>query len=111
MILHCVFCNFRKEISLEQRVEILQDLSTFSKSIEGVLAFDYGPNRDFERESQNYSDGFVIRFESQAALKAYAHHSIHQDLGGRLCDLCTGGGDGVIVFDVEVSDLRYQGQP
>lgn len=101
MILHCVFCNFRADAPVAQREQVLQDLAALSRSLDGVLGFDFGPNRDFEKKSQSFSDGFVIRFATQDALERYAIHPEHQRLGGQLCDLCEGGADGIIVFDLE----------
>ena len=46
-ILHCVFCNFRKDGTAEQRTEVFAALEAFSQRIDGVLGFDFGENRDF----------------------------------------------------------------
>ena len=72
MILHCVFYHFRQEAAPQQRQEIVQELARFSQSLDGVLGFEHGPNRDFEKKSQGYDSGFVIRFTSQEALATYA---------------------------------------
>ncbi len=101
MILHCVFCTFRADASPESRRAILSDLATFSGDLDGVLAFDFGPNRDFEGKSPQVSDGFVIRFTDRAALELYADHPTHKELGQRLCDLCAGGADGIMVVDLD----------
>ena len=102
MILHSVYCNFRDDVCGEERTQIFKDLSALCQTVDGFMAFDYGPNRDFEKKSQIYSDGFVIRFDSQHALEVYAKHPTHMQLGQRLCSLCVGGADGLIVFDLEV---------
>ena len=102
MILHCVFCRFRPDVATAESGAVLRDLSDFSLSLDGVLAFDFGPNRDFEKKSQGYTDGFVIRFESREALGRYADHPTHRQLGARLCALCDGGADGIMVFDLEM---------
>lgn len=102
MILHSVYCDFRHDVSGVERRQVFKDLSDLCHTIDGFIAFDHGPNRDFEKKSQTYSDGFVIRFESQRALETYAKHPTHIQLGGHLCDLCVGGAEGLIVFDLEV---------
>lgn len=102
MILHCVFCHFRHDVSASERHDILGALAEFSKSLTGVVEFEFGPNRDFERKSQPYGDGFVIRFVDRAALEVYAKHPTHIKLGGELCELCEGGADGIMVFDLEI---------
>ncbi len=85
-----------------KRRQVFKDLSALCHTIDGFIAFDCGPNRDFEKKSQTYSDGFVIRFESQHALETYAKNPTHMKLGAHLCDLCVGGADGLIVFDLKV---------
>jgi hypothetical protein len=101
MILHCVFCTFRGDATSDQRHTILTELSAFSLGLDGVLAFDFGPNRDFECKSPGITDGFVIRFRDRAALRHYGDHPIHKRLGRALCDLCEGGADGIMVVDLE----------
>ncbi|SHH98890.1 Dabb family protein [Marivita hallyeonensis] len=101
MILHCVFCTFRPDVPSEKRRQILSDLAAFSRTLNGVLGFDHGPNRDFEGKSPQVTDGFVIRFSETADLSAYAEHPTHKALGQRLCDLCVGGADGIMVVDLE----------
>ncbi|MBD8876212.1 Dabb family protein [Roseibium polysiphoniae] len=102
MILHCVFCNFRADSPPAERSKVFQELQDFSVTLDGVLGFEFGPNLDFERKSQAYDEGFVIRFKDVSALEAYANHPVHRALGGRLCDLCEGGADGIVVFDLDV---------
>lgn len=102
MILHCVFCRFRDDASRPERTELLEELAAFSRGLDGVLAFDFGPNRDFEGKSEGYGEGFVIRFRNRAALDHYATHATHRDLGARLADLCEDGARGIMVFDLEV---------
>ncbi|KUP91992.1 Dabb family protein [Tritonibacter horizontis] len=102
MILHCVFCNLRADAPPAAVTTVLEQLRRFSLSLYGVVAFDAGPNRDFEMKSQQVDTGFVIRFETAAALEAYAVHPTHRSLGRELAALCTGGGDGIVVYDLEV---------
>jgi len=102
MILHCVFCNFRNDTSNAAQTAAIRALEEFSLTLEGVLGFDHGPNLDFEQKSQSYDQGFVIRFKDADALHHYANHPTHQALGGKLASLCHGGGEGIIVFDLDV---------
>lgn len=102
MILHCVFCNFLSDAGHDQQQSVLDRLASFSRTLDGVLSFETGPNRDFENKSADYNAGFIIKFRDRAALNAYAVHPTHQSLGAELCDLCTGGADGIIVYDLEV---------
>ncbi|MGV6804337.1 MAG: Dabb family protein [Ruegeria sp.] len=104
MILHCVFFSFRPDAPNPARHAVLNGLSDLCDSLEGALAFESGPNLDFELKSQAYRNGFVIRFVDRSALQAYAEHPTHKQLGARLCDLCANGADGIVVFDLEVPD-------
>lgn len=100
MILHCVFCTFRDRATSEQKTSVLTDLAAFSLTLDGVLGFDHGPNADFEGKSPQLTDGFVIRFRDRQALATYAENPTHKALGARLCDLCEGGADGIMVVDL-----------
>ncbi len=103
MIIHCVFCNFRNDSTPTEQADVLGALADFARTLSGVVSFEHGANIDLECKSPDYDAGFVIRFEDQQALTAYAEHPTHQALGARLCDLCIGGADGIIVFDIASS--------
>ncbi len=100
MILHCVFCNFLDDTSIGARSALLTELSEFAKGLDGVLAFDHGANLDFEHKSPDHSDGFIVRFENRASLAVYADHPDHKAFGARLCAMCNGGADGIVVYDI-----------
>ena len=103
MILHCVFCNFRDDIIQAEQTALFSELEILCQSLDGAQAFHHGPNRDFEHKSADFNAGFVIRFRDQTALDHYAKHPRHQALGAKLCTLCKEGANGIIVFDLEVS--------
>ena len=103
MILHCVFCELISDTEQAAFLSVMQELAEFSLGLEGVERFEFGPNRDFENKSRAYDAGFVIHFSNRGALEFYAKHPLHQALGKRLCDLCKGGADGIIVFDLETA--------
>ena len=102
MILHCVFCDFRPDVSDAAQNDIFARLKEFSLTLSGTMDFDHGPNRDYEGMSERYDAGFIIKFATREALDIYANHPIHKALGSELCSLCVGGIDGLIVFDLEV---------
>ncbi|MBO6676541.1 MAG: Dabb family protein [Rhizobiales bacterium] len=101
MILHCVFCH-PSDGAADALLQTMSELATFSETLEGVEAFHYGPNLDFEGKSPDHKFGFVIRFASKEALERYADHPTHQALGARLCASCVGGTDGIVVYDLDV---------
>ncbi|MEL6599166.1 MAG: Dabb family protein [Pseudomonadota bacterium] len=103
MIVHCVFCRFLPDAPPDDIVDVLESLARFAQGLSGVQSVEVGPNRDFEGKSEGFGHGFIIRFRDRAALEAYAVDPTHVALGGRLCALCVGGADGIMVFDLEVS--------
>ena len=102
MLQHCVFVNFRKDISVDARLEAFQQLACLQEKITGMESFQFGPNLDFEKKSQDYSDGFIVTFTNPQALEEYAKHPDHVRAGGHLVSLCEGGRDGIMVFDLDV---------
>lgn len=103
MIRHCVFCSFQTDVSEQERLEAVQSFRTLVGQITGLISIEAGPNKDIEQKSGEYSHGFIASFENEAALQDYASHPEHQRLGKELVDLCKGGADGVMVFDLDVA--------
>ena len=103
MILHCVFCDLKSDVEKTTLLSVMQELAEFSRGLEGVERFEFGPNRDFENKSKGFETGFVIHFSDFASLDFYANHPVHRSLGERLCELCNGGSDGILVFDLETT--------
>lgn len=104
MLRHCVFLNFDAAHSVDERMKILAELGALVEEVDGMVSFEFGPNLDFEQKSPNYREGFIASFRDHAALSAYADHPVHQALGARLVEMCVGGHDGIIVFDLDVAD-------
>ena len=69
--------------------------------VPGLVSFEAGPNLDLEKKSQGFSHGFVMRFESRAALEAYATHPAHLAASRELLAICDGGAAGVMVYDLQ----------
>jgi len=102
MIIHSVYCAIQSKTSEEERGAVFAQLSALVPVCDGLLSFQAGPNIDLEQKSQKFTHGFVMTFESQAALEAYAVHPAHKAAGGALVAICDGGGDGIMVFDLVV---------
>ena len=98
MLLHCVFLNFRSDTDIDEQDSVLLALGALKDEVPGMLAYEHGPNRDFENKSADYSSGFVIRFRDRAAHLEYERHPKHVALGSRLVEMCEGGADGILVF-------------
>ena len=93
MIKHCVFLNFKSEISESEQFDIFEGLSNIKNQVEGL--------NDFEQKSDDYNSGFIVSFENHQALLEYNEHPGHALLGSKLVSMCKGGHKGIIVFDIE----------
>ncbi len=104
MIRHIVLLALTDDHDAEELVTIMDQLAALSAHLPSFTGFEHGPNRDLERKSQQYPYGFVGTFSDQAALEVYANDAQHSALGARLVAMCKGGGDGIMVIDLEVED-------
>ncbi|QDZ09939.1 Dabb family protein [Devosia ginsengisoli] len=102
MIRHCVFVKFRSDVGADERAAIYAGLGALVGQIEGLLAFDFGPNSSPEGRSQGFNDGFIMDFADEAACDRYLPHPAHKAAGSRLVAALEGGRDGLIVFDLKV---------
>lgn len=99
MIRHLVMLNAANNSELQS---VMDGLAALVGHIEGFSAFEHGPNRDYEGKSPDHSYGFVATFDGEKPLTRYANDPQHQALGERLVALCSGGADGIVVYDIEV---------
>ncbi|SDX58513.1 Stress responsive A/B Barrel Domain [Ruegeria halocynthiae] len=108
MIRHCVMLRLRPDHDVSELTAVMQGLGDVAKQLPGCSGFVHGPNRDFEANSPGYPFGFTLDFAAEADLHRYADDDTHRQLGARLVALCTGGGDGIMVFDLEFPDPAGQ---
>jgi stress responsive alpha/beta barrel protein len=102
MIKHCVFSKIRADVAPGERDEVLAGFGELVGEVPGMSDFAWGPNRDYENKTGDYSFGFVVSFSDRAAHLAYESHPEHVALGARLVAMCVGGYEGITVFDLEV---------
>lgn len=103
MILHGVYLRLRADHDPAELAAVMAGLDALCADLPGCTGFDHGPNIDLEGKSPDHPYGFVSRFDTVRALQGYAVHPTHTALGGRLCALCQGGADGIVVYDLEVT--------
>ncbi len=103
MLKHCVFVNFDAATARSDRQQVLAELGSLVSEIDGMIDYSYGPNLDFENKSAAFGDGFICTFKDRAAQRAYETHPRHVELGSKLVDMCVGGHEGIMVFDLEVA--------
>lgn len=103
MIRHCVFLRLRADADPDTLADVMSGLATLVAALDGCSHFAHGPNVDLEGKSPDHGHGFTFDAASRDALERYATHPDHIALGARLVALCDGGGDGVVVYDLEVA--------
>jgi len=101
MLLHCVFCSIRSDADPAALQTVMEELGSLMAEVDGMLEFRHGPNRDYEFKSPRHPYGFVIIFRDRDAHLAYDGHARHKAAGARLVELCDGGYDGIVVYDIE----------
>ena len=102
MIRHCVMLRLAVDVQSKELRDVMQGLAELVARLDGCSGFWAGENRDLEGKSPDYPYGFTLDARDAAALAAYADHADHKALGARLVAMCKGGGDGILVFDIEV---------
>ena len=101
MIQHIVLLDPVADPGLDAIAGAMAILAGLPRRLPGFVAFEHGPNRDFEAKSQRYPYGFVCRFQDRAALDAYGADPEHRRAGAMLVAAC-GGADNIFVADLEV---------
>ena len=99
MIRHVVLLRLEEGYDPVELIAVMSGLAALD--LPGFVGFEHGPNRDLESKTPDYPYGFICTFETIAALETYAADPGHQALGAGLVALC-GGGDGIMVMDLEV---------
>ncbi|RVC56613.1 Dabb family protein [Mesorhizobium sp.] len=104
MIRHCVFVQFRSDVSPAERAAIHADLEALRWAIEGMDKVHFSANVSPEPFARGFSHGFTIDFRDAAARDAYLVHEAHQRAGARLVAALEGGTDGLMVVDLDILD-------
>lgn len=104
MIRHCVFVKFRADVPSTERAAIHADLSALRSMIDGMDAMHFNGNVSAEPFARGFTHGFTIDFSDAAARDAYLAHEAHRKAGARLVAALEGGTDGLMVFDLEISE-------
>ncbi len=102
MLKHCVFLNFKNDVSGDEKEAIMAGLASLIGIVDGLIDMTHGPNLDFEKKTPEFDYGFIVTFRDRQAHMAYEAHETHVEMGGRLVDSCIDGYEGITVFDLEV---------
>ncbi|TPI16959.1 Dabb family protein [Mesorhizobium sp. B4-1-3] len=105
MIRHCVFARFRGDVPETERAAIHADLEALRTVIDGMSQVHFGVNVSPEPFARGFTQGFTIDFRDAAARDAYLVHEAHQRAGARLVAALDGGTEGLMVIDLEVTQM------
>jgi hypothetical protein len=104
MIRHIVLVRFQPAVTEAAIEAIFADLHAIRKVLPGVLSITSGRSESPEKIERGYMHGFVADFADWQALAAYQDHPDHKRVGAALVASAIGGLDGILVFDLEVTD-------
>ena len=102
MIRHIVLTSFKPETAEAEIAAIYRGLSLVVERLPGARGFTAGRSTSPEQKEQGFLHAFVIDFDGWDDLARYAEDPEHKALGGRLREHAIGGGEGIIVLDLEV---------
>ena len=105
MIRHCVLVRFRDDVPATERGAIHADLQALRTVIDGMGKVEFSANVSPEPFARGLTHGFTIDFRDAAARDAYLVHEAHQRAGARLVAALDGGTDGLMVIDLEVTQM------
>ena len=105
MIRHCVFVRFGDGISAAERAAIHADLEALRSAIDGMGKVHFSANVSPEPFARGFGHGFTIDFRDAAARDAYLAHEAHQRAGARLVAALEGGTEGLMVLDLEFTEM------
>lgn len=76
---HIVMYKFKDEIKQPQVQEVINAFSGLPKKIDGIVAFEHGPNVSPEGKSDGLTYCFVVSFENEDARDKYLKHPAHDE--------------------------------
>jgi hypothetical protein len=76
---HVVMYKFKDEITKPQVQEVIDTFAGLPKKIDGIVAFEHGPNVSTEGKSEGLTYCFVVSFKDEAARDAYLKHPAHDE--------------------------------
>ena len=104
MIRHIVLIRFRADVPEATIDAIFADLHAIRDVLPGVLSITSGRSESPEQIERGFMHGFVADFTDWDALAAYQAHPDHRRVGDAMIAHATGGLDGILVFDLPVTE-------
>lgn len=76
---HLVLYKFKPGTTEAQLQQVIDAFSSLPRKIEGITAFEHGPNVSAEGKSDGLTYCFVVSFRDEKARDAYLVHPAHQE--------------------------------
>lgn len=103
MIKHCVFVQFKPEVTDAQRQALYEKLEALKAYVTGWVGFTAGANVTPEvGMDKGFNGGFIIDFADEAAHHIYLGHPEHLVVAKQLVEAASEGVDGIMVFDFKL---------
>ena len=80
MVRHYGIFKFNPTISEEQIAECFQTMKAMVEAIPGLLAMEYGPYNGNEGLNGDFTQGFIMTFDSPESRDAYLPHPLHMQV-------------------------------
>lgn len=104
MIRHIVLVQFRPQMTTKAINALFDELQSLIGKVPGLISITAGRSDSPEKMERGFRHGFIADFADWDALQTYQDHPDHQRFGARLVAASTGGKDGILVFDLLVTD-------
>ena len=92
---HFGMFQFKEEVSQDQIAACFLELKSMEKKIPGLLDIHHGPYVGTEDLNEDFSHGFIMTFENEAALEDYLPHPEHERVKSLVVPLL----EKLVVFD------------
>lgn len=104
MIRHIVLIRFKTDVTEDVIAGLFEELHQIEGKVPGLLSICSGRSESPEQMERGYMHGFVVEFDDWTGLQAYQDNAEHQLFGARLVSHADGGKDGILVFDLPISE-------
>jgi Stress responsive A/B Barrel Domain len=102
MIRHIVLYRQRADLPAAEAEALHAAIRGMKAEIPGIVAVALGPDNSPESLARGYTHGFTVDFADAAGRDAYLPHPDHVKVAQILVAGTEGGGDGILVFDIQV---------
>jgi hypothetical protein len=103
MIRHFVLLHFENDVTDDVKTSLFRGLEGLRDIIPGILDFHSHMNISVEADLiHGFKDAFWFDFADASVRGAYLAHPAHRAVGEKIGSRTVNGGEGVVVFDMEI---------